>query len=244
MKKKLPVVTSQTGKKKLPAEEQAAKSLAVAPVKAGSVPEFPRRGELKKGAGKSAALLGGAMLVASGGAALAKDAGSKAVNPGSIDGNPLPKKAPKIKMHREGGGIGPSMMVWEPEDVEAFLNWKFAHDGHLDIKTAYEMDLGDGMKVTLDGFDPNAMIGYEFVYGDDDEQFNDKAVAKLADMMKAKKAAVLVINMTGTPDESTLSKKVSKFFAAVKKNPPAGTQAVEKPTPQPVEEMHPSPKAC
>jgi len=235
MKKKLPVVTS---KKKLPAEEQAAKSLAVAPVKGGSKPSFPKRGELSKGA----AILGGAMLVASGGAAFAKDAGSKAVNPGSIDGNPLPKKAPKIKMHREGGGIGPSMMVWEPEDVEAFLNWKFAHDGHLDIKTAYEMDLGDGMKVTLDGFDEKAMIGYEFVYGDDDEQFNDKAVAKLADMMKAKKAAVLVINMTGTPDESTLSKKVSKFFAAVKKNPPGSTAVEAKP--QPIEEMHPSPKAC
>ena len=124
-------------------------------------------------------------------------------------------------MKREGGGIGPSHVVWEVEDVEAFLNWKFAHDGHLDIKTAYALDLGDGMKVTLDGFDPQQNVGYEFFYGDDDQEFTDAAQARIADWMKNKKAAILLINMTGTPDESTLSKKVAKFFAQVKKNPPA-----------------------
>lgn len=237
MSKKLPVVPAKTSS---PAQAQAAKSLAVAPVRAdqASKPEFPRKGDLRTGT----ALLGGAMLMAAGGLANAKAAAPKA-NPGSIDGNPLPKKAPKIKIHREGGGIGPAQVVWEPEDVEAFLNWKFAHDGHLDIKTAYDLDLGDGMKVTLDGFDPNAMVGYEYVYGDDDETFNDKAVARLDEWMKAKKAAILVINMNGTPDESTLSKKVSKFFAAVKKNPPAvaGKEGEEMPPPMPVEH---SPKAC
>src|SRR5690349_211467 len=111
-------------------------------------------------------MLGGAAMLAAGGLAhaQAKDAAAPAapVPAGSIDGNPLPKKAPRIKMTREGGGIGPSHMVWEVEDVEAFLNWKFAHDGHLDIKTSYPLDLGDGMKVTLDGYDPERNIGYEF----------------------------------------------------------------------------------
>ena len=234
--KKLPIVKKAS---RTPAEEQRAKSLAVSPVaaEAASKPGFPRRGDLRK----STALLGGAALLAMGGLAHAK-AASKTANPGSIDGNPLPKKAPKIKMTREGGGIGPSHMVWEAEDVEAFLNWKFAHDGHLDIKTAYSMDLGDGMKVTLDGFDPNLNVGYEFMYGDDDQEFTDAAQAKLKDMMKAKKAAILVINMSGTPDESTLSKKVSAFLAQVKKNPPAATGAEEA---MPVEqEVHVKGGAC
>ena len=224
--KKLPIVKKSS---RTPAEEQRAKSLAVSPVAAetASKPGFPRRGDLRK----STALLGGAMMLATGGLAHAK-AASKTANPGTVDGNPLPKKAPKIKLTREGGGIGPATVMWEAEDVEAFLNWHFAHDGHLDIKTAYSMDLGDGTKVTLDGFDPNLNIGYEFVYGDDSEEFTDAAVAKLKDMMKAKKAAVLVINMSGTPDESTLSKKVSSFLAQVKKNPPT-------PTGQEVEEVMP-----
>jgi hypothetical protein len=207
-KKKLPVVTSSKPKS----------TLRAAPVSAetASRPEFPRRADLRKGS----ALVTGAAMLAAGGFAAAKDAAAPPKE-GTVDGAAIAKKAPKIKMHREGGGIGPSQVVWEVEDVEAFLNWKFAHDGHLDIKTAYALDLGDGMKVTLDGYDPAANIGYEFVYGDDDEEFTDKAVARLGDWMKAKKAAVLVINMSGTPDESTLSKKVAKFFAAVKKNPPA-----------------------
>jgi hypothetical protein len=233
MKKKLPVVHAAKG---TPADAQ--KELVVAPVAAAAAsrPEFPRRGDLRRSQ-MGTAVLGSAMLLATGGLAHAKDGGPK-VSAGSIDGTPLPKKAPKIKMTREGGGIGPSHMVWEAEDVEAFLNWKFAHDGHLDIKTAYSMDLGDGMTVTLDGFDPARNIGYEFMYGDDDQEFTDAAQAKLNDMMKAKKAAVLVINMTGTPDESTLSKKVAKFLATVKKNPPA-------PTPSEGEIMVPNEgKAC
>ncbi len=223
--KKLPVVKKSS---RTPAEEQRAKSLAVAPVSAAaaSKPGFPRRGDLRK----STALLSGAALLAVGGLAQAKGS-AKAPNPGTIDGNPLPKKAPRIKLTREGGGIGPATVMWEAEDVEAFLNWHFAHDGHLDIKTAYAMDLGDGMKVTLDGFDPNLNIGYEFVYGDDSEEFTDAAVAKLKDMMKDKKAAVLVINMSGTPDESTLAKKVTQFLAQVKKNPPAPTASAEEAMP-------------
>jgi hypothetical protein len=237
--KKLPVVKKSS---RTPADEQRAKSLAVAPVAAESAskPGFPRRGDLRK----STALLSGAALLAVGGSlAQAKAAGKSAVNPGTIDGNPLPKKAPKIKLTREGGGIGPATVMWEAEDVEAFLNWHFAHDGHLDIKTAYAMDLGDGMKVTLDGFDPNLNVGYEFVYGDDTAEFTDAAVAKLKDMMKDKKAAVLVINMSGTPDESTLSKKVTQFLAQVKKNPPAPTASAEEAMP-PIE--HPPVKggAC
>jgi hypothetical protein len=222
--KKLPIV-KKSSRTPVPADAQRANQLAVSPVAAetASKPGFPRRGDLRT----STALLGGAMMLATGGLAHAK-AASKTANPGTVDGNPLPKKAPKIKLTREGGGIGPATVMWEAEDVEAFLNWHFAHDGHLDIKTAYSMDLGDGTKVTLDGFDPTLNIGYEFVYGDDSEEFTDAAVAKLKDMMKAKKAAVLVINMSGTPDESTLSKKVSSFLAQVKKNPPTPTgQAVE-----------------
>jgi hypothetical protein len=237
MKKKLPVVPART---QSPAEEQAARSLAVAPVRAdqASRPEFPRKRELRTGT----ALLGGAMMMAAGGLAHAKAPAAK-VNPGSIDGNPLPKKAPRIKMHREGGGIGPAQVVWEPEDVEAFLNWKFAHDGHLDIKTAYSLDLGDGMKVTLDGFDPKTNIGYEYVYGDDDSEFTDDAVKRLDQWMKDKKAAVLVIDMSGTPDESTLSRKVTKFLAQVKKHPPTVAGDAAQPAEPPMPE-HPSPKAC
>jgi len=216
---KLPVVAATP---KHPADAQTELTVAPVAAAAASKPEFPRRGDLRSG---TAALLGGAALVAAGGLAHAKEAAPAAAQPaGSIDGNPLPKKAPKIKMTREGGGIGPSHMVWEAEDVEAFLNWKFAHDGHLDIKTAYALDLGDGMKITLDGYDPERNIGYEFMYGDDDSEFTDAAQKRLGEWMKDKKAAVLVINMTGTPDESTLSKKVAKFFALVKKSPPATGQ--------------------
>ena len=125
MKKKLPLAGT-------PMPAAAQKELVVKPVSAGSRPEFPTRGELYR----KASLLGGATLLA--GSLAHADAPAPPPPPsppaqkqpapkpatvetpasaeliaagtsaGSIDGKPLDKVAPKFKVYREGGGIGPA----------------------------------------------------------------------------------------------------------------------------------------
>ena len=235
MKKKLPVVSKPT-----PASAQ--RELAVKPVAGGSKPEFPTRKSMAKQAG----LIGGALL-ASGGIASAGDASKpappppqaqqkqmppdKAPNPaptaemtdGSIDGQPLAKKAPTFKVYRDGGGIGPAEDMWNMEEVEAFINWTMAKEGKLNLKTNYAFEY-EGEKLQLDAYDPDKNVGYEYVDKldwDAREQFTKEVRAKLDKWMKAKKAAILFLEVKKNPDTATLKGKVLKFLQAVKKTPPA-----------------------
>jgi len=220
MKKKLPVVGKPT-----PASSQ--RELAVKPVQAGSRPEFPTRNELYRKAG----LIGGATLLA-GGLANAepiakpmppqpKPADTASIEEGSINGKALVKAAPKIKVYREGGGIGPSEDMWNVADVENFMNWTMAKEGRLAIKTKYKLDY-DGTKVTLDGFDPDRNIGYVYVDPHDPErsQFTPAVRQKLDDWTKGGKLAVLFVEVKRYPDPAALKGKVIKFLHAVQKSPP------------------------
>lgn len=233
MKKKLPVLSKPT-----PASAQ--RELAVTPVARGAKPEFPTR----KGMAKQVGLIGGA-LIATGGVAsadMAKPAppppqaqkqmppADKAPNApaaelteGSIDGQPLAKKAPAFKIYRDGGGIGPAEDMWNMEEVEAFINWTMAKEGKLNLKTNYAFEY-DGQKLQLDAYDPDKNIGYEYVDKldwDGREQFSKEVRGKLDKWMKAKKAAILFIEIKKNPDTATLKGKVLKFLQAVKKAPPA-----------------------
>lgn len=229
MKKRLPVVS-----KPMPAATQ--RELAVKPVAAGSKPEFPTR----KAMYRSAGIIGGATMLAGGVASAdmqkpapppqqqAKPA-DKAPNPapnvemkdGSIDGQPLAKTAPKFKVYREGGGIGPAEDMWNESDVEAFINWTMAKEGKLNIKTNYKFEF-DGASFDIDGFDENANVGYEYVdkLDYDKDYFTKEVRAKFDRWMKEKKAAILFIEIKKNPDTATIKGKVLKFLAAVKKTPP------------------------
>ncbi len=234
MKKKLPVVS-----KPMPAATQ--RELAVKPVAAGSKPEFPTRKAMYRTAG----IIGGATLLA-GGVASA-DAGKPAAPPpppppqqqarpadpvpnsmpnpemkdGSVDGQPLAKTAPKFRVYREGGGIGPAEDMWQESDVEAFINWTMAKEGKLNIKTNYKFEY-DGASFDLDGFDEEKNVGYEYVdkLDYDKDYFTKQVRAKFDKWMKDKKAAILFIEIKKNPDTATIKGKVLKFLAAVKKAPP------------------------
>jgi hypothetical protein len=248
MKKKLPVVS-----KPMPAASQ--RELAVKPVAAGSKPEFPTRGAMYRQAG----LIGGATLLAGGIASAdakapappppppqqqAKQAPT-APNPpnsemqdGSIDGQPLAKTAPKFKVYREGGGIGPAEDMWQEADVEAFINWTMAKEGKLNIHTNYKFEY-EGVSFDIDGFDPDKNVGYEYVdkLDYDKDYFTKEVRAKFDKWMKDKKVAILFVEIKKNPDTATIKGKVLKFLAAVKKAPPAagklagGTAEVAAPPP-------------
>ena len=253
MTKKLPVLGKPT-----PASSQ--RDLAVTPVAAGSRPEFPTRGELYR----KASLLGGATLLA--GSLAHADAPAKPAPPppapqkqampkqvpaeppanpellaaGSIDGKPLDKVAPKFKVYREGGGIGPAEDMWNEEEVEAFINWTMAREGKLAIQTKYKLEL-DGTSLELDGFDPDKNVGYQYVDKLDYEakQAFDKTVQKkLEQWQKDKKVAILFISTARNPDAATIKGKVIKFLNGVKKAPP---QLGKLPSPPPAAPPAPTP---
>ena len=235
MKKKLPVVS-----KPMPAATQ--RELAVKPVASGSKPEFPTRTAMYRNAG----IIGGATMLA-GGVASADMQKSPAAPPppppqqqakpnpnapvptpnveikdGSVDGQPLAKTAPKFRVYREGGGIGPAEDMWQEADVEAFINWTMAKEGKLNIKTNYKFEY-DGTSFDIDGFDEQKNVGYEYVdkLDYDKDYFTKEVRAKFDRWMKEKKAAILFIEIKKNPDTATIKGKVLKFLAAVKKAPPA-----------------------
>ena len=228
MKKKLPVVS-----KPMPAATQ--RELAVTPVTAGGKPEFPTR----KAMYRSAGIIGGATLLAGGVASADRTAPPPQAQPapnaqapvpapnvelkeGSVDGQPIAKTAPKFKVYREGGGIGPAEDMWQESDVEAFINWTMAKEGKLNIKTNYKFEY-DGTSFDIDGFDEENNVGYEYVdkLDYDKDYFTKEVRAKFDKWMKEKKAAILFIEIKKNPDTATIKGKVLKFLAAVKKNPPA-----------------------
>lgn len=242
MKKKLPVVS-----KPMPAASQ--RELAVKPVAAGGKPEFPTRKAMYTKAG----LIGGATMLA-GGVASAGDAkappppppspqqqaakpapNEKAPMPnpettaGTVDGQALAKTAPKFKVYRDGGGIGPAEDMWDVSEVEAFINWTMAKEGKLNIKTNYKFEY-EGVSFDIDGFDPEKNVGYEYVdkLDYDRDYFTKEVKAKFDKWMKEKKAAILYLEIKKNPDTATIKGKVLKFLAAVKKTPPAAGKLAAK----------------
>jgi len=237
MKKKLPVVGKPT-----PAAAQ--RELAVKPVQAGSRPEFPTRNELYRKAG----LLGGATLLA-GGLANAEPpakplpptpsikppaAETASLEGGSINGKALPATPPKIRVYREGGGIGPSEDMWNLDEVQSYISWTMAKEGRLAITTKYKLDY-DGVKITLDGFDPDRNVGYAYIDKRDPEraQFTPAVRQKLDDWMKGQKLAIMFVEVKRYPDPAALKGKVIKFLHAVQKAPPTAGKIPQATTPPP-----------
>lgn len=139
---------------------------------------------------------------------------------GSIDGQPLAKQTPKFKVYREGGGIGPAEDMWEPKEVEAYLSWQLAKEGKLALQSHYKLE-ADGVSLDVDGFDPAQSVGYIYVDKFEDwEPITKDVRAKLDAWMKAKKAAILLIEVKKVPDAATMKGKLLKFVAQVKKTPP------------------------
>lgn len=253
MKKKLPVLSKPT-----PAHAQT--ELAAKPVSNGSRPAFPMRNELYRKAGllggAAAVLLAGGIASADANKkptppnpvtnskqnpdTIKEPAPTPTPKPdaaalanGAIDGNPIDlKKQPTFKVYRSGGGIGPAEDMWEPQEVEAFINWTMAKEGKLAIQTNYKLDL-DGVSLQLAGFDPARNVGYAYVDKlEPSDTFTKDVQAKVAGWQKAKKVAILFIEVKKSPDQATLKGKVIRFLADVKKAPMA-PPAAPTPTPTP-----------
>ena len=140
---------------------------------------------------------------------------------GSVDGKPLAEKTPSFRVYREGGGIGPAEMMWDPGEVEAYINWQLAKGGKLALKTDYAFEF-EGVKLQLDGFDPDKNVGYAYLdklHGDRDNYGKDVR-AKLDKWAKDKKVQILVLDAGRVPDASTLKGKILKFLDVVKKSTP------------------------
>lgn len=218
MNKKLPVIS-----KSVPAQTQ--RELSVAPVKKGSAPEFPTRRSLYDKAG----VLGTATLLASGlayGDVPAKKVppptqaiASEASTGGTIDGKPLPKLAPKIKVYRSGGGIGPAEDMWTVEDVEAFVSYTMAREGKLEIATKQKF-ARDGVNLVLDGFDAKANIGYIYIDSHDSQrsQITPAVRTQLETWRKAKSVSILLLDVKRYPDAAALKGKVIKFLHDLRKS--------------------------
>ena len=218
MKKKLPVIS-----KPVPAQTQ--RELNVAPVKKGSAPEFPTRGDLYRKAG----VLGTATLLATGlayGDVPAKKPqppttpiAAEASTGGSIDGKPLPKLAPRIKVFRDGGGIGPAEDMWTVEDVEAFISYTMAREGKLEIATKHKF-ARDGVSLVLDGFDVKQNIGYIYIDSHDPQrsQITPAVRTQLETWRKAKTVSILLIDVKRYPDAAALKGKVIKFLHDLRKS--------------------------
>ncbi len=227
MKKKLPIVT---------AKKPSSPGLSVQPVAAGSRPEFPTRMDLYRKA--KAGLLGGATLLA--GSMAHADTPKPAppaqvaqsLEDGSINGKPIAKTAPQVKVYRSGGGIGPAEDMWNLEDVEAFVSWTMVKEGKLNLQTNYKLEL-DGLKLNLDGFDPDKNVGFEYIDSKDPEASTYSAAtrAKLDAWMKSQKVAILFIEVKRLPDTATLRGKVVKFLNQVKKTPPNPGRIMMAPAP-------------
>jgi hypothetical protein len=215
--KKLPVIT-----KTVPAEAQ--RDLHVVPVASGSAPEFPTRSDLYRKAG----VLGTATLLV-GGLAHADVASKPMPNPapiaaeavpggGSIDGKPLSKAAPKIKIFRDGGGIGPAEDMWKLEEVESFVSWTMAREGKLAIATKQNF-AKDGVTLTLDGFDAKQNIGYIYVDAHDPQrtQITPAVKAQIETWRKARTVSILLLEVKRYPDAAALKGKVIKFLVDVRK---------------------------
>jgi len=240
MKKRLPILSSK------PTPAAAQRELAAKPVGAGSRPEFPKRDAMYRAAG----IIAGSLVVGGGVASAdmqkpnpppppqkqpveakkeptpTPDPKKPAVDPalanGSVDGAAIDlKKQPKFKVYRDGGGIGPPEDMWEPGEVEAFINWTLAKEGKLALKTKHKLDF-DGVSVTLDAFDPDKKMGYVYIdkldYG---PEFTKEVRAKFDAWVKAKKVAILFIDQKKNPDQATLKGKIVKFVADTKKTPMA-----------------------
>jgi hypothetical protein len=216
-------------KKKLPiAKGTKSPELNVKPVAAGSKPEFPTRRDAYRRAGMLAT---GAATILAGTLAHA-DAKKPAPAPqqavemasvedGTINGKALTKAEPKVKVYREGGGIGPAEDMWNTADVESFVSWTMAREGKLNLQTKYAFEL-DGQKLTLDAFDPARNIGYVYIDSKDPDAktYTPAVRAKIDAWNKDKKVALLFIEVKRLPDQATLRGKVVKFINDTTKNPP------------------------
>ncbi len=103
----------------------------------------------------------------------------------------------------------------------ALLKSRFEAAGYA-IAQRYLFD-EEGVRVELDGFDPGARVGYEYLTAEAGDQFELTAevVASLEARMAKSELFLLLIDEADAPSEQLLGMAADHFLAAVGKRRPA-----------------------
>ena len=132
---------------------------------------------------------------------------------------------PKFKVYREGGGIGPAEDMWEAGRGRGVHELADGEGRQARAQDHYKLE-ADGLSLDSTASIPTRASATSTSTSSRTTSAITKDVrAKLDAWMKAKKAAILLIEVKKVPDAATLKGKVLKFMATVKKNPPTSGHA-------------------
>ena len=100
---------------------------------------------------------------------------------------------------------------------------------HIEENRAFDEG---GVRFEIDGFDPAARVGYEYVTRDagDDWDVDDNVIAALAARRAKGELFVLVVDEKDAPDAAALDARAKEFLASIPAKQPA---AAKKPPPMP-----------
>lgn len=98
----------------------------------------------------------------------------------------------------------------------ALLKQRFEAAGYV-IQEAYRLD-EDGIRVELDGFDPKARVGYEYVTleAGDPWEVTEAVVERLGERMERGELFVLVVDEMEAEDAETLAFAADRFLERVR----------------------------
>jgi hypothetical protein len=118
-------------------------------------------------------------------------------------------------------------------DACALLKTRFEAAGY-EITENHPFD-EDGIHFEIDGFDPQARVGYEYISDEagDTWDVDDKVVAALAAKLREGTLSVLVIGENEAPTVDVLARAADAFLASLKKPAakPKKKVAAKKPAP-------------
>jgi hypothetical protein len=111
-------------------------------------------------------------------------------------------------------------------DACALLKTRFEAAGY-EITENHPFD-EDGIHFEIDGFDPDARVGYEYISDEagDTWDVDDKVVAALAAKLREGTLSVLVLGENEAPTVDVLARAADAFLASLKK--PAAKKSAPK----------------
>jgi len=101
------------------------------------------------------------------------------------------------------------------QEGRAILKQHFTSVGYHIVEDYHFVE--DDVDVTLDGFDPKARVGYEFltVEGGDDQDFTGREIGRLMSRTNRREVQILLIDGAGRPDRDMLDYLARNFLREV-----------------------------